>query len=285
MIYRIVVMELLLLMAGSHETLAEPIPECQKLQGPKKVLAEKILSSQYPYDCCDSTIAKCLKNEKVCALAWRLARDVCRRVEKGQDEKKILRSLSKRARSMMTGGKTFSIDIEKTPYAGPKDARVTVVEYACPRCPFCSKITPVVHEAVTTGPLKDKIRLVFKTFPLKSHKNSKEAGLAFVAAARLGKFWEFMRYSYAHFDSFCTKLQSQWAEAVGMDKARFESLVKDPGVRKELVNNVKEGLRNKVEATPTFFINGRRYVGDLDTDELQDVFEEEYDRVTGKQFR
>ncbi len=283
--YKTVGLILLLVMATSARTRALSIPECKNLEGSKKALAEKILSSQYPYDCCDSSIAQCLKNEKVCSLAWRLARNICRRVANGQDEKKILRSLSRRARSMMQGGRTFTIDTDSSPRLGPPDAKVTVVEYACARCPFCSKISPVIYEAVANGPLKNKVKLVFKTFPLKSHEHSKEAGLAFIASARLGKFWEFMRYSYAHFDSFCPKLQTKWAEAVGMDKDDFEKLLKDPDVRKQLVDNVKEAIRNKVEATPTFFINNRRYAGDLDTDELQDVFEEEYDRVTGRKFR
>lgn len=41
----------------------------------------------------------------------------------------------------------------------------------------------------------------------------------------------------------------------------------------------KEGLRNEVNETPTFFINDRKYVGDLELEELVDVLEEEYERV------
>ena len=43
----------------------------------------------------------------------------------------------------------------------------------------------------------------------------------------------------------------------------------------------KEGIRNKVEATPTLFIDGRRYSYELETPVLVDVLQEEWERVTG----
>jgi protein-disulfide isomerase len=70
-----------------------------------------------------------------------------------------------------------------------------------------------------------------------------------------------------------------------MDRAAFEQLVDAPATRERLLASKKEGIVNKVEATPTFFIDGRRFAGDLDIDELVDVLEEEHDRVTGVQYR
>ncbi|MEW6749991.1 MAG: hypothetical protein AB1505_03325 [Candidatus Latescibacterota bacterium] len=46
-----------------------------------------------------------------------------------------------------------------------------------------------------------------------------------------------------------------------------------------LAESKKEGLRNQVDATPALFVNGRRYVGDTDLDELVDVLLEEDERV------
>jgi protein-disulfide isomerase len=54
-------------------------------------------------------------------------------------------------------------------------------------------------------------------------------------------------------------------------------------VRSKLVKSKKEGVRNRVESTPALFINGRRYVGDLDVRSVLDVLMEEYDRVTGNE--
>ncbi len=260
-------------------------PTCDRLTGEQKVLAAELLSEIHPYDCCDGTISECLKEERVCALAWRLAENVCRRVANKEDRVGIARGLFRRARSMLPSSSKASIDLDGVPVIGSPDAPVIVVEYACARCPFCARITPQLYEAVSRGQLEGKTRLYFKVFPIRGHEYSKEAGLGFLAAAELGRFWEFMRYSYERFDAFCVSKQLEWAEAVGMDRAAFEELVSSPATRDRLVASKKEGILNKVEATPTFFINGRKFFGDLNREELIDVIEEEYDRVKGIQYR
>jgi protein-disulfide isomerase len=185
----------------------------------------------------------------------------------------------------MMEGKQAMIDLKDLPVVGEAGAPVTVVEYACARCPFCAKITPKLHQAITKGSLQGKVRMYFKIFPIRGHPYSKETGLGFMAAAEMGRFWEFLLHSYENFDRFCIKKQLDWAEAAGMDRQAFEKLVADPGVRERVVASKKEGIVNKVEATPTFFINGRKFFGDMSTEEMIDVLEEEYDRIKGIEYR
>lgn len=260
-------------------------PACDALPGEAKKLARELLSMQHPYACCDRTIAACLQQEKVCSLAYRLAENICRRVAAGQDQGKIVRWLSRRARSMLPSGKKAGIDLERVPVLGEQTAPVVLVEYACARCPFCAKITPGLVEAITKGALQGKVKLYFKLFPIRSHQYSKEAALGFMAAAEMGKFWQFMRLSYERFDAFCIHKQVEWAREAGLDSETFRKLVEDPAIRARLVESKKEGIVNKVEATPTFFINGRKYVGDPGIEELVDVLLEEYERVTGVVYR
>ena len=259
-------------------------PTCDKLEGKQKELAQELLVSQHPYDCCDSTLIECLKEKPVCALVWRLAENICRRVADKEDKDKITRGLSRRARSMMEG-KQAKIDLTGVPAIGEQEAPVILVEYACARCPFCAKITPSLHESVTAGVLKGKVKMYFKIFPIRGHPYSKETALGFIVAAEMGRFWEFLLHSYEHFDRFCIKKHLDWAEAAGMEKKAFEKLVADPRVRDRVVASKKEGIVNKVEATPTFFINGRKYFGDMNIDEMIDVLEEEYDRIKGIEYR
>ena len=79
--------------------------------------------------------------------------------------------------------------------------------------------------------------------------------------------------------------QGQWAAQVGLDRNHFEGLLKDPSLEQLLVQSKKEGIVNKVDATPTFFINGRKYFGSMDIDEMIDVVIEEYDRISGKVYQ
>jgi protein-disulfide isomerase len=265
---------------GSGAAIAQT-PVCDRLTGAQQRLAAELLGSEHPYDCCDGTIAACLGQRPVCSLARRLADNVCRRVAEGQEADRIRRALSRRARSMLPSGPAAEIDLEGVPMAGDEDAPITVVVYACARCPFCSKLLPELHDAATGGSLVGKARLYFKLFPIRGHPHSREGGLAFMAAAEQGLFWEFTLHSYANFDDFCVDRLAQWAEAVGMDQEVFAARVADPATREALVESKKEGLRNRVEVTPTVFIDGRRYVGDLTLEELVDVIGEAYDTVQG----
>ncbi len=257
---------------------------CQRLNAAQKKIALKIISATYPYDCCDETLDRCLKQKKVCKLARRLRDDICRRVARNQDAGKIKNAMDRRARSMTPVGKKAVADLSYSRPAGVAKGPVTVVVYACARCPFCSKVVPDLYRKVTSGGLKGKVSLYFRSFPIRGHAGSKEGGLAFVAAKKLGKGWPFILKLYAEFKSFSADKLPGWAAAVGLDRAAFVKQMKNKANVKLLVAAKKEGLRNKVKATPTLFINGRKYHGDLDPETLLDVLDEEADRVAKKQF-
>jgi protein-disulfide isomerase len=257
---------------------------CDRLSGEQRKLAAKIQRATHPYDCCDETLDRCLKQKNVCKLAKRLRDNICRLLLKGKKEKEIVSSLDRRARSMTPMGKKATFDLSKAPVAGDPNAPVSVVAAACARCPFCSKVLPDLHKMVTTGPFKGKVKMQFRPFPIRGHPGSLEGGLAFVAATRLGKLWPYLLKMYAHYDDFSKDKLVPWAIEVGLDKAAFTKEMAAPATRKELLASKKEGLRNGVKATPTLFVNGRQYYGDMDHDTLLDILDEEADRVKGRQF-
>lgn len=257
---------------------------CGRLNAAQKKIAQKIFAATYPYDCCDETLDRCLKQKKVCKVARRLRDDVCRRLGRNQAPAKIKDALARRARSMTNLGKKITADLSLGKPAGAAAAPVTVVIYACARCPFCSKVVPDLYRKATRGGLKGKVKLHFRSFPIRSHAGAKEGGMAFVAAQKLGKGWPFIMKLYAEFNSFSKDKLPAWAAAVGMDRAAFVKEMKARANVKLLVASKKEGLRNKVKATPTLFINGRRYHGDMDPETLLDVLDEEADRVAKKKY-
>jgi 2-hydroxychromene-2-carboxylate isomerase len=258
------------------------VSECEPLKGPAKATALAILERLHPYDCCDETIAACLKQHPTCRLAKRLAAAVCRRVLAGQDRTAIEHALERRADSMMRIGKPFGIALQNEPAAGQADAKVTLVTYVCTRCPFCAQLTPKLYHAVTEGKLKGKARLYAKLFPLRNHPGSTEGGMAAMAAGRLGRFWPFLLHLYRNFDHFKVEKLPDCAAAAGLDRAAFQPLLSDAKLRSRLVESKKEGIRNGVDATPMLFIDGFRYTGEPTIEAIVDVVEEEFDRVSGK---
>ncbi len=260
---------------------------CDRLSAPQRKKAEQIFRSTHPYECCDETLDRCLKQFKVCKLVKRLRDDICRRLVKGQQVKQIKSALDRRARSMIaTGkrGKRAVFDLSQAKVAGDPHAPVTVVACACARCPFCSKVVPNLYLLVTKSGLKGKVKLYFRPFPIRGHAGAVEGGLAFVAAEQQGKIWPYLRKMFSEYDQFEIKKLRSWAVDVGMDLAVFEQAMASKKTRKLLVQSKKEGLRNGVKATPTLFINGRKYLGDMDRETLLDVLDEEADRVKGRQF-
>lgn len=255
---------------------------CDSLPGGAREVADGVLAASYAYDCCDETLAVCLKAIPPCRLVVRLAEDVCRRAKAGQSAADITRALQKRAVSMTPGARKADIATDEAMAAGDVKAPVVVVEYACARCPYCRQLTPALHHEVVAGRLRGKVRLYFRPFPIRGHEGSVEAGTAFVAAARVGGFWPFALKVYGkdEFASFEVAKLPVWAAQAGLARADFERAYADPATREALVAAKKEGLHNSVDSTPTLFIGGRKYVHDMDLDVLVDVLEEEYERVT-----
>ncbi|MFH1437769.1 MAG: thioredoxin domain-containing protein [Pseudomonadota bacterium] len=258
---------------------------CSSLKGDEKQTAESIMAESYPYGCCDKTIDKCLKEKKVCKLAVRLAGEICMRVSKGESKDDIKTALSRRANSMMASGKKYEIDTGALDtWAGDEVSKVTLVAYVCARCPYCAKIMPKLYSKVTEGELKGKVKLHVKIFPIKGHESSGEGGKAMAAAAQKGKFWPFMLKLYGSFKDFDVSKLSTWAKDAGMVKGDFEKLMKSKQTETLVVNSKKEGLKNGVEGTPTFFINGRKYKADQKLTYFVDALLEEHDRLTGVEY-
>jgi protein-disulfide isomerase len=250
---------------------------CDALPADKKALAQEILSALHPYDGCDETFARCLEAKPPKPVVLRLAGDICRQVKAGKDRKQIEHALSKRAQTMLPTGPRAALTLDEAFRAGAANAPVTVVVYACTRCPFCKVMVPALYAAVTDGPLAGKVRLYLRPFPLKNHSGSTEGGLALLSAAKLGRFWPFTLLVYKRFDSFSPAALPEWAVAAGIDRAAFERAFADPKTRDELIACKQEGLRNKVTATPGIFIDGRPYLYDMNMEALLDVLEEAHD--------
>jgi len=253
-------------------------PACDALPDTGKALSREIFAALYPYDGCDQTFARCLAQKPPKPVVLRLAQDICRHIKEGQSREQIERALAKRAQTALAVGKPSHIALDNATMAGNPRAPVTAVIYACARCPFCKIVVPTLYDAVTAGALKDKVRLFYRPFPLKDHRGSTEGGLAILSAARQGKFWPYLLHLYANFDSFSSSALIEWAVSLGLDKSAFERDYANTETRDALIASKQEGIRNKVNATPTLFIDGIKYVYENDAKTIIDVLAEQYDR-------
>jgi protein-disulfide isomerase len=271
---------MLILLAGPAVARAQT-PDCDALSADRKGTVGEIFAALHPYDGCDETFARCLAAKPPKPVVLRLASDICRQVKAGADRKQVEHNLAKRAQTMLPSGPRVTFALDEATRAGAAQAPIELVVYACSRCPLCKTTVPPLYQAVTDGPLAGKARLYLRPFPLKTHAQSTEGGLAMMSAAKLGHFWPFVQTLYKNFDSFCPKVLPDWAVTAGMDRAAFEASDADPKTRDALVASKQEGLRNKVSSTPTIFIDGHQYFYGLSKETVIDVVEEAYEAKVG----
>ncbi len=156
---------------------------------------------------------------------------------------------------------------------GSADALVTLVEYGDYECPHCGRAYPIV-KAVQRR-LGPQLRFVFRNFPLRSvHPHAEHAAEASEAAASQGHFWEMHDALFEHQDALGDEDLTRYAEAVGLDRARFERELKSGTYRPRVHEDFVSGVRSGVNGTPTFFINGRRYDGSWDEAPLTEALQQ-----------
>ena len=104
----------------------------------------------------------------------------------------------------------------------------------------------------------NEVKIVFKHFPIRSHKYSEKAARASVAADRQGKFWEFHDKLFDNYKSLSDVKIYEFIRDLNLDRERFEKDWKDPAVDAKVEADQQEGSKIGVRGTPTVFVNGRR---------------------------
>jgi len=72
-----------------------------------------------------------------------------------------------------------------------------------------------------------------------------------------------------------------WAKEIGVDMKKFVADMDSPETRKTVLRDQADGDKAGVEGTPTFFINGQKYNGDLAPESLKPVIDGELKRLAG----
>ncbi|MBO7414170.1 MAG: thioredoxin domain-containing protein [Fibrobacter sp.] len=167
-------------------------------------------------------------------------------------------SLDQARAEMEADNKVWDIPDEDSPVFGnTKDPKLTIVEFTEFQCPYCSRIAPTMKELNEKYP--DKIKFVYKHFPLSFHANAQAAAAASIAAHKQGKFWEF-RYALApHSRELSDSMYVAVAKEVGLDVEKFKKdMVLDSAMMARIDKDFQLGVKVGVQGTPNFYINGKR---------------------------
>jgi protein-disulfide isomerase len=164
------------------------------------------------------------------------------------------------------------------PVLGPASAPVTIVEYLDYQCPYCHRAQGVVDEVLNRYP--GKVRFVHRDFLL-GKPRSLPAARAARCAGEQGKFWEYHRDLLLSAGDMGDEDLRTRAAAMGLDAGKFSACVASDRFDADIKRSTESGNALGIDATPTFFINGRRLQGALPPDQFAEVIDSELGRPGG----
>jgi thiol-disulfide isomerase/thioredoxin len=212
------------------------------------------------------------KHDASCRASFYAVRYVAHLIDSGFTDSEITEKLDKRFRSP----RAQHIDISAAPRKGNANGRVTVVEFVDYECPHCKHAQTLLRQAVEEYP--NDVKVLFMHFPLSSHTNSRLAAEGAVAAHRQGKFWPYSDKIWASSDNLTPAVIEKAAKEAGLDIARWRTDAQSDAVKDRVQADRAEGAELGINATPTIFINGRRYHDPLEIVSLKDWIDEELGR-------
>jgi protein-disulfide isomerase len=163
------------------------------------------------------------------------------------------------------------------PSFGPKTAKVTIVEWSDFECPFCGRVLPTLQK-LKQDYAKD-VRVVFRHQPLSFHPNAKLAAEASMAAHEQGKFWQYHDKLFSNQKALDRASLERYAQELGLDMAKFKSALDQGRFRAKVEADMAAGSAVGANGTPTFFINGREFVGAQPFERFKVIIDEEISKA------
>jgi protein-disulfide isomerase len=155
---------------------------------------------------------------------------------------------------------------------GPKDAKVTLVEYSDYLCPYCHRAQEVVDKVVAANP--KTLRFVHRDFLL-GRPRSLAVAKAALCAGDQGKFWEFRGSLLTQPGDWSDAYLNQRAAALGLKPEPFNACLASTKYEAQIQASSADASNLGVTGTPTFFINGRRMTGVRSVEQLQEAIDAE----------
>ena len=154
---------------------------------------------------------------------------------------------------------------------GSDGAPVTLVEYGDYQCPDCGVAFGIVQQVQRH--FGNKVRFVYRNFPLEMHPMAEPAAEAAEFAATQGKFWEMHDAIYEHQSSLSEAMLEKTGGQLGLDREGVRQAIEQGEFEERIEADMESGDSSGVRGTPTFFINGKQMSGSYDYESLQRAIE------------
>lgn len=164
-------------------------------------------------------------------------------------------------------GQKVDVGTGHLPVLGNKDAKVTVIEFADFRCPFCERLftdvePSLVKDYIDTG----KVKFYFRHYAFLGPASTVAANAA-ECANEQGKFWDFHDYLYKNqppetdTSMYTVDNLTKVAGTLGMNTSQFQSCISSNKYQKNIDQDLSDGQKAGVNGTPATFIDGQLVSG------------------------
>lgn len=156
---------------------------------------------------------------------------------------------------------------------GSAKPKITIVEFADFTCPYC-KNNYLALRTVSINH-QDSVQLVFRD----RTPDQRSLGLSLVAhcAGEQGKFWVMHDKLYQNQSDTLGNDFAQiisLGQSINLDETTFRNCLLTKKYLDKIKKNMQSGLDLGISGTPTFFINGKEYIGELSESQLENIIKE-----------
>ena len=161
------------------------------------------------------------------------------------------------------------VEIGESPVRGDKKADYTIFAFSDFQCPFCKRGDDTIKELLKKH--ENKIRYVFKSFPLGFHPEAMPAAKAAWAAGKQGKFYEYHDKLFENQTKLGEDLYVQIAKDLELNVEKFNKDRASDEAEKKIQEETKQGQAAGIQGTPGFVLNGVKIFGAYPIDYFEKV--------------
>jgi len=175
------------------------------------------------------------------------------------------------------GSEVYQVNTIFSPYIGSSNPKINIVIYSDLFCPACNDLMNNIERLMKDDKISEVVRVYFKHYPINKecnpsvgydlHPGSCTASLLGFELMKKGLFWEYereIRNSPAKDESTVLEIALNFIKDMNIKKIKEDNV-------KYLNTNILEGKALGINATPTWFINGRKIVGSYSSENIKQL--------------
>ncbi len=169
--------------------------------------------------------------------------------------------------------KRYDVPVDDDPVLGNPKAPITIIEFSDYQCPYCQQWNQQVLSKIEST-YGDKIRLVYRDFPLESiHPEAFPAAEAANCAGEQDKYFDYHNLLFSGALQLGRSTYEAYAKQLKLDMTGFTKCLDEHRYKTEVQNDLDYAANLGVRSTPTFFINGLAVVGAQPFEVFQQVID------------